>query len=262
MTQAANLLQAGKLPLGKGDVLNTSFGNNVSNGRGDPTYSELNEKLKPFGFQVSPENVKENRERILEALKSIAKDDGDPTWQRIAQESLDSNKAIKAFQDRGVEVVHAAGNDGADRLDLNFLTADHQLSSVDPKTQKPDKFSANNSLTESGNGVVEVRRQPDGSYKMGDVTLTAADLCALRQYNCTPHPEFKGALAINGWEGKEPTKAFLDKNFSEIGRTSPEIDSSEGHLVALSFGTSFANLDYLAQQWQRLQQKKHQLTFR
>ncbi len=170
--KAAESIRKGTLPLGKGDVLNVSLGNNVAKdifhqsiaGTGDPTYKELNDKLKPQGLTITPENLEANRDKLVKALETIAKDPHDKKWQAMAQAALDSNAALKKIDAMGVEVLHASGNDGTDHVDLNFLFARHQLASVDPATHKADKFSNANSLTEPGDGIIPIRREKPGRY--------------------------------------------------------------------------------------------------
>jgi hypothetical protein len=262
LKDVAASIKAGKLPLSKGDVLNVSMGNNDAHGaavlsgmKGDPTYDELNGKLKKYGLHLTPENLKDERDKVLKALASIAKDPHDRDWQQRAQAALTTNEALKDIQSKGIEVVHAAGNNGRDRVDLNFLMADHQLSSVDPATGKVDSFSNSNSLTEAANGVLEIRRQNPGRYSFGDVSVTASDLCAVSNSDCYGH-ESRGEIAIN-------TRKFAPQNLEQVlthssfgERPVPKIDTEQGHLVALAYGTSFSNIPFLESQRERLLRKK------
>jgi len=247
----SDTLREGKLPLSKGDVLNVSL-----NGVKNPTFDELNDKLKKFGFKVSPESLANDRDRLMQALQVIAKDGKDKVWQARAQEAVDSNKAVTEIQAAGIEVVNSAGNDGPNHVDLDFLAAAHRIGSVDPKTGLYDSFSERDGRTEPGNGVVEVRRQQEsGQYKFGDVSVSAADLCKLNDFNCGWHTVEANALNFDT-NPTTPSQANLDRVYKTMGRVAPAIDTVDGPLIALTSGTSYANISYLKSQLERLTLEK------
>jgi len=241
MPQALNDIVAsvkqGILPLGKGDVLNVSMGNNASKDTdvhkehtGDPTFAEVSKRV---GFKVTPENLKANRERIMAALDKLAALKTNPVdaygreWRDMAQNAIDSSKAIKELQKMGIEIVHAAGNDGL-RVDLNFLYADHNLASVDAKTRIPDAFSNRNSLTEDADGLLEMRRKQPGRYSLGDVPILGTDLCAIN-HECSVIIPPKGVVDTpqSPWRAPLPT------------------ETERGELVGVWVGTSYSDVDYL-----------------
>ncbi|CAM6000431.1 unnamed protein product [Sphagnum balticum] len=260
----SDTIKNGTLPLGRGDVVNISLGENMSTyamstvkvpGTGDPSFEKVNEKLKHsgFNFKITPENLKENREHLLDALSKMAQDKSDPEWQKRAQSAVEANAAIKEIQDRGIEIVHAAGNDGPDHVDLNFLRAEHQLSSIDPVTQKIDQFSANNSLTEPEDGMVTLRRAGVGQYVLGNVPLNSAELCQVNYYNCG----VKAAPLTS--DQRQLTDKFTARTKRSLSPT--EITTPDGLLIDADAGTSFSNIPWLQKNQARLAKEKDPLTY-
>jgi len=254
------------VPLGPGDVINFSIGNNVLKqgdhylrDSGDPTYTDLNAKFaklkvdgKPIP-KITPDNLLASRDTILKGLEQIAKDSKDPKWQKIAKDAIGSAAALKAIETMGVEVTHAAGNNGNDRVDLDFLFSTHQLASVDPATQKPDHLSNYGKFTEPYNGVLEVRRQAPGMYQIGDVTVSASDICAVEENNCGIHITDPG-LHFNG--GPVDRLGLLSNYTYQLGRSFPPSDAPNGHLVAVAAGTSFSINGFLEANLKRLTEIK------
>lgn len=154
-------IEQGKLPLGAGDVINISLGNNTNNfvpGAGDPTFEEASKML---GMTITPENLREQRPAILARMRELVNDPTQPsdmkaTFRRV----LDTNAAIDKLQARGIDIVHAAGNDGANRFSWDFMNARYQLASVRPDGtphNDGDLFqSAFHSLTTRANGFLPV----------------------------------------------------------------------------------------------------------
>lgn len=162
----------GELKLGKGDALNISMGNE------DPTFKQASDFV---GFPVTRENLAENREKILNRMNEIKEDPSRSEADRAtANRVVETNKAIDKLQGKGVEVIHAAGNEGNDKFSWEFMNAKTQLSSNKPDGTA-DSFSADHSLTTKGNGVIPVHSKMDvdllsktpvakqtGSYEVGD----------------------------------------------------------------------------------------------
>lgn len=162
----------GELKLGKGDALNISMGNE------DPTFKQASDFV---GFPVTRENLAENREKILNRMNEIKEDPSRSESDRAtANRVVETNKAIDKLQGKGVEVIHAAGNEGNDKFSWEFMNAKTQLSSNKPDGTA-DSFSADHSLTTKGNGVIPVHSKMDvdllsktpvakqtGSYEVGD----------------------------------------------------------------------------------------------
>lgn len=144
----------GQLKLTKGDAVNISLGNP------DPTFDEASEFL---GFEVNRENLAQNREKILKEMANIKGDPQAPEDMRqIATRVLATNEAIDRIQAKGIDVVHAAGNDGPDRFSWDFMEANVQLSSASPKG-KVDSFSADHSLTQKEDGVIPLTCLNEGN---------------------------------------------------------------------------------------------------
>lgn len=140
------MVASGELPLGEGDIVNISMGNR------DPSFAEASKFL---GFEVSRTDI--DTARILSRMEEIAGDQSRSEDDRkIARRVVDTNAAITKLQERGVEVVHAAGNEGQDKFSWDFMAAKWQLSSNKP-SGKPDEFSADHALTTAGDGVIPTR---------------------------------------------------------------------------------------------------------
>lgn len=267
MNEFAEKVKSGQIPMGKGDVLNVSLGDNAAfdkdgkevPGSGNPTFEELSKKL---GFEVNKDNLSANKDRILERLGEIAKDPSDPAWQKRAERAIKTNKAIENVQSTGIEVLHSASNDGNDRVDINFLKANHELQSVDPETGKPDKFSG--AGNKDSDGVVPIYRT--GSTTGGDPTYRIAGKefkgTELEQLNADLGLDKRNKITapgtVSSMEETVKGKDALDKLFSErgVGRAAPELKSKQGDLVAVAVGTSFANIKFLQQEQSRLKAKK------
>ncbi len=153
----------GELQLGRGDVLNISMGQRVSDPNrpdttGDPTFKKASDLLGFTGDKaLTPNNLAEMRPQILERAKALSEDPSVAPEQRAAfKRVVDTNEAIDKLQAKGIEVVQAAGNDGPDRFSWDFMNAKHQLSGLlSDGTVAPR--SALNSLTTAANEVVTAR---------------------------------------------------------------------------------------------------------
>lgn len=149
-------IDGGKLALGKGDSINVSLGNNVTEkpGSGDPTFEDASKML---GLHVTADNLKEMRPKILERARELAEDESQTAEIRATMKRVvDTNNAIAALQAKGIEVVQAAGNDEANRFSWDFLNAAHQLSATDLNGKTLDT-SAKHALTEDVLGVQALR---------------------------------------------------------------------------------------------------------
>lgn len=144
-------IDAGELKLGRGDVLNVSLGNN------DPTFEQANKFLGFTGEKaITRANLAANKDAILARMNEISQDPTRSEADRTtAQRVVDTNKAIDGLKARGIEVVHAAGNDSADRFSWDFMNSTTELSSVKP-SGRADGFSADHSLTKPGDGVIPI----------------------------------------------------------------------------------------------------------
>ncbi len=266
INELADKIEKGELPMGKGDVLNVSMGNNAEKdekgnfipGTGDPTFSELSKKL---GFEVNAENLSENKERILKKLEDISKDASDPEWQSKGRRALETNNAIGRLQSLGVEVAHSASNDGNDRVDINFLRANHELESVNPANGTKDKFSG--AGNREANGVVPIYRQSDGNgnpaYKISGKEFSKSELAALNgDFSLFSAKDPAEPDKISVFKDELPAeKTALDKEFTKlVGRNSPELKTAAGNLAAIAVGNSFANIEFFQRNLDRLRAKK------
>ncbi len=265
MNEFADKIESGHIPMGKGDVLNVSMGDNAEKdkkgnfkpGTGDPTFAELSKKM---GFELNPNNLAESKDKIMERLGEIAKDPSDKDWQTRAQNALDTNKAIERLQGLGLEVVHSASNDGNDRVDINFLKANHELQSVDPQSGKLDKFSGIGNV--STDGVVPIYRQQDSDgatkYSMGGTKFDQTDLERLNGTFKFSPKGYKQQSDISIADTKvesnqEKLQSLVDKL---AARPAPAVKSEKGELAAIAIGNSFDNIQYLQSQHDRLLAKK------
>lgn len=182
----------------KGDVVNLSVGS-----PNDPSFSELSEMV---GFKVTPENLASKRGDIFGALEKL------PPESRV-QEMLATNNAITSLQDKGLEVVHAAGNTGKDSVSVGFLNANHQLSGTDAKGQV-QPWSGDNSLTKPAQGVLGI-----SEVKNDDGSLAGFDVGRDGTVDFKPNEVSNGDRVVDRFEGKpasvvsQPTK---DQGFGDL----------------------------------------------
>lgn len=162
----AKKIDSGELPLKQGDIVTASFGNNVGKDTdgnpvgGDPTFADASKLLK---MDITPGSIKGQTDEIINRLGKVGqgldpvtgeKANIDPKDQEMAKLAFETNQGIQELQKRGITVISAAGNDGADRVSLGFLSA-VRLSSAD-QNGKVDGFSASDSCTINANGVIPI----------------------------------------------------------------------------------------------------------
>ncbi|MBX9569049.1 MAG: hypothetical protein K2X77_09145 [Candidatus Obscuribacterales bacterium] len=208
----------GKLPLGKGDVLNISAGNN------DPTFAEAS---KILGFQVTPENLKEMRPKVLERLDQLSKDPNQTDKDRERfKRVVDTNAAIDRMQARGVEVMQSAGNEGPNKFSWDFMNAKHQLSAA-KADGTPEKFSANHSLTTPTQANFDIhynkhdmhspqpleQQKGPGTYTIGDLKFSADKLGGVRTSNESIEMHKDGYL-----QRAKPAETPVDQAFNKSTR--------------------------------------------
>ncbi len=277
----------GKLPLGKGDVLNISAGNN------DPTFAEAS---KTLGFEVNAENLKEMRPKILERLDQLSKDpnQSDKDRERFKR-VVDTNAAIDRLQSRGVEVMQSAGNEGPNKFSWDFMNAKHQLSGV-KEDGTPEKFSANHSLATPTKANVDIHYQKydmhspqplaqqngPGTYTIGDHKIPASQLGGERTSKYfverdkngdvqrgrppeTPtdvafNPSAKNAQALmppHNPQNLEIAKTVKDHvDFTRKSSTLSGGFETKGTHVENAMGTSYANISELPKHLERLRKIK------
>jgi len=246
----ADMIDSGKLKLGKGDVINVSLGN------GDLTFTQLNALLGSTpDNQITPQNIgnPDVQKDVLTRLSGVAGDPKvDPVIREWARNSVETNRAIERLQGRGIEIVHSAANTGGDTVSIEFLKANHELSSVNPATGRPDKFTTVHGHTTEANGVLPIRFQPgteQGGKREGKYTVEGTGV--------TFRGEEFGNLNMQqtvgiGGENVPRDDASLKQAFEKIGREAPPRINENGFLVAVASGNSFANIQFLAAQRERL----------
>lgn len=176
--RAANYIEANRDQFPPGSFVNTSFGNREHDPRrpnqtGDLTYAQLS---KLGDLPVTADSVGGQRDEILRRLEHVAAGRNPTSGQpdsriskqdrELADAAVRTNQQIDRIQKMGVEVVHSAGNDGPNRIDINFLRAT-QLRSDGPDGT-PLKFSGVGSHTEHGAGVYQ--------FHMTDRNTVATDV--------------------------------------------------------------------------------------
>jgi hypothetical protein len=111
-------------------------------------------------MEITPENVKEKRAEMLEAMRvrSNSKEIS-PNDRAFLKQALSINDEVIKLQERGIKVLTAAGNDGPGAFNIGMLTADKQYSATDPDG-KTSSYSAKNSLTTDGPGNVDFYAMP------------------------------------------------------------------------------------------------------
>jgi hypothetical protein len=250
----ADKVDSGELKLGKGDVVNVSAGNV------DLSFDQVNQLLGSNNDNmITPDNVKnpDTQKDILNRLEANTKDPNlNPALQSFSQQLLDTNKGIQRLQDKGIEVIHAGANKGNDTFSLEFMKADHELASVDPRTGKLDSFSPDHSRTTPANGVYPVRFQPGtemGGGREGKYTVDGTGVT----FGGEEFGNLNLKETVKVGELTTSSQAKLQSFYAEtIGRDAPPRVNENGHLVAIAAGNSFDNVDYLARQHDRLVELK------
>jgi hypothetical protein len=193
-------IDSGELPLGRGDVINISLG---QSGPNEPTFEEASKFL---GFEVTPENLKDQRQKILTRMGEIANDPTRPAADReTARRVVDTNEAISRLQGRGIEVIQAAGNEGSNKFSWDFMNANWQLSSVKP-SGKADPFSASHSLATPGDGVLPVKHNNQ-----------------LDMFDPTPIENQKGHFEVGGAKFKATGSSLFQSNAQVFNRETQEL---------------------------------------
>jgi hypothetical protein len=252
LTNIADSIDNGKLPLGKGDVLNLSWNNVLEFGsQNRPTYESAN---KILGMHLTPENLAKNIPEILKRMKQIA-DGHSPMSAEFAatmKQMLQANAAIDRIQKHGVEVVNSAGDGGPQQIDLTFLKAHTHLSGTD-ETGGRMWGSPQDSTDTSALSVYPIFYEgadpahPAGSYRLGntDVRLDANGFGGVPK---DPHYYFKDAQKLY-----EPVPT--SGNYPDVPKGPFSINKDP---VGVAEGTSYANIDYLQRNYQRLLALKQQ----
>jgi hypothetical protein len=149
-------IKSGELPLGKGDAVNVSLG--------QPNDLPIKGTTDFFGAASTNDTLAQNKDKLLDGIRAKS-NDKDPKNADMAKTFGDvtkSNDAIKDMQDRGITVLHAAGNEGTGLFSAHFLNAT-ELNSTKPNGQA-DNFSADHNLTVRGDGVLPVTTRPADAF--------------------------------------------------------------------------------------------------
>src|SRR5207253_3782232 len=110
-------------------------------GTHDPTFEKATDL---FGFDINAQNLADKRGAMLDFMRARFNDPATGEAERRALGNiLQVNDTIARIQkETGADVIHAAGNTGPNEFSLEFMTANIQLRSEDPRGVV-DKFSAN-----------------------------------------------------------------------------------------------------------------------
>lgn len=281
-------IKNGKLPLGKGDVLNISVGDNTMAlsalnkdlTAGGEALAQFLQKQNPplkLDLPVTSENLPENRQALLKSFEFMA-----PQNLQYA-EALSTNRSLAAIERQGVTVLTAAGNNGPDRVDIYNLSVKNQLGSGDNKLNCNDSFSTVNGLTQRTDGAVGIYAKNDnGGHPSGDFIMAnsgyrmefnKADLANLDK-NPSLTAAGKPDMVHLEFDNKDVprTEAGISTIFKPLelpsgvvmppalcgdnsnGRVALEIDKAP--LILETVGTSFANIGWLKEHQQELQKQK------
>jgi len=256
LNDVAKKIDDGLLKLGKGDVVNISLGNDK-----DPSFTDFNKFLGlPADKLVTADNLADRKLDILRRVKDISNDPSRNADDRAkAKRIVDTNQAIANLEARGIQVLHAAGNDRSDHFSPDFMNAT-ELSSVKP-SGTPDDFSASNSITrlnKGANGVfpLHIRQDIDLSSANGKkISIELGDTGV--KFPVT------GLASSNNEKSPEDNRVFDRENYKRgqvLGELRPDhVDAStyvsrlaqplrpgqvaaEGQVIG---GTSFVNIDFL-----------------
>lgn len=264
MTRAANYIEANREQFPPNSFLNTSFGNAVKldengepvKGTGDLTWEELS---KMVGLHVNPDNIKESTNEILKRLGDISEGRDPVTGQpdskisahdrEIAGAAVRTNQQIERIQSLGVEVIHSAGNDGADRVDINFLRAT-VLRADAPHGTEPLSFSAIGDHTVHGAGVVPVF-QVDSKTVVAEVNGVLVRMPIDPDVVYDPRDHRIDYEAIQRGDQRQAFQ-LADKRHPErfdieaFRRGYEQRDENVGNMVDSFTGTSFSPISYIA----------------
>ncbi|MBU6451110.1 MAG: hypothetical protein KGS72_04975 [Cyanobacteria bacterium REEB67] len=186
-------IKSGELPLGKGDAVNVSLGM--------PSDLSIKDTTGFFGAQASNDNLAQNKDKLLDGFKAKSEDASNPGLQAVTRDVVQSNDAIKDMQDKGIKVLHAAGNEGTDKYSAHFLNAT-ELNSTRPNGQV-DSFSADHNLTVRGDGVLPVTTRPADPFSK------------------TPLAQDKGSSEIQLPNGKTLSQPITELNKAWTGDRVP-----------------------------------------
>ncbi len=261
-------INSGELPLGKGDVINISLGNNP-----DLSFTKVSSMLQTKGgmpdLNVTPENLAANKDRILQGMQAIVNNPAStPEERKIASRIVDTNAAIQRLQDKGITVVHAAGNNGPGEFSPDFMSAAVQLRSQRPDGT-PDPFSANHSLAKPADGIFGVVANPFRNLA-GEGTVPGFRLTGTDITFAAP----AGAVQTNGLtlDMSKPVSAplqfgqapFLPGGGQEVVpndlpvglKMTMEKMTPNLPITGILGGTSFANIRWLQENRDSLLQRK------
>jgi hypothetical protein len=250
MERAANYIEANREKFTAGSFVNASFGT----AGGDLTYRQVSTMLR---MDVNAGNVEAQKEEILTRLDRVANGRNPQTDQpdrmisardrSIAQAAVNTNRQIERIQGMGVEVIHAAGNDGADRLDINFLRATN-IRGVAPDGTAL-KFSAVGSHTVPGPGIMEfhqVDKNNVAAFIDGRAVTFPVDPEA--RYSRRDHMLNPDRKKLDGDRMVVPTPRNYRQNFDLNARNNgyEQRVYNVGPKVDFVEGTSYAPLFYVA----------------
>jgi hypothetical protein len=180
-------IEDGTVKLAKGDFVNMSLAL-------DTTFAKAQKML---GMEITPENLRERRGEILDAMKAKVADEATPDKDRkFLRHALAINEGIQKLQDRGITFLTAEGNDGPQQFNIGALNADRHYAALTADGQPAD-YSARNSQTTDGRGDIDLLAKPVDAL---DPTPFAQQTGTYRLDGDTAHisaKDFGGMLEIN-----------------------------------------------------------------
>ena len=142
----------GKLPLGKGDVINISMGQEQEFGSMSyPWASQL------FGTNINKNNVGNPgvQKVIREKMEALAKKPGSDADQTAARDALSIQDSVNRLQKKGIQIMHAQP-DKPNTFDAEFMNGKMELT-ANGTDGKVASFATDNKLSKPMPGVFQVQ---------------------------------------------------------------------------------------------------------
>ena len=226
-------IDSGKLDLGKDDIINVSLGLETT----------FQDATKLFGFEISADNLRDNREKILEAIEEKSHDKSLGKRTRAWLNRISAiNDEITSLQDRGVDVATAAGNKGPDHFNIGMLASKYHFSALDANGSQAH-YSGWNSLTTPFRGdinlyakAINVFDPKPFDYQTGSYRLDGTNIYLdAKEFGGLLEPARLSPKAMRYLSN--PTANYYEENL-----TMPNHDAWRGGTLYFSErGTSFVN---------------------
>ena len=249
---------AGRLKMRAGDMLNISSGQPFLGIMGQPSFAELNELLNLSGDKVlSAKNINSVHEHsvIFTAIKKKLMDpELDPRVSHRLEDALKANDYVRKIQGLGIQVVIAAGNNGAERFSLDFLSARKRLAATDSEGRLTDFSAIGN---DSGQGRYRVMFRgtdfltPESvSSNAGDYWLEGTTIHYKADPMETSEPISAKGFIASPYEDKIVNRPILQaSHFSKVLFEAPlkieHVKSIESNSTKAPIATKYVFLEHL-----------------